>query len=122
MTNKSLQENFSELNDVIKRYLNARVNLWKVQFLEKTTKIWTHLFVFILVIVSALFIFLLMALAFSFWYGNKYGDMSTGFLISAGIFAILSFVIFLLRKPLFSNSIIRNISSVIFDDDKNQKE
>jgi hypothetical protein len=122
MKNKSLQENFSELNDVIKRYLNARVNLWKVQLLEKIVKTWTHLFVFILTIVSVLFIFLLLALAFSFWYGNKYGDMSTGFLISAGIFAFLSFLIFLLRRPLFSNSIIRNISSVIFDDDKNQKE
>ncbi len=122
MKNKTLQENFSELNDVIKRYINTRINLWKVQLLEKIAKTWTHLFVFILIIVSVLFIFLLLAFAFSFWYGSTYGNMSTGFLISAGLFALLSFIIYLLRKPLFANNVIRNIASVIFDDEKNENE
>jgi uncharacterized membrane protein YbhN (UPF0104 family) len=121
MTNKSLQENFTELNDVIKRYINTKINYWKVVLLEKIYKIWGHLFLFLLVIVSLLFVFLLLAFAFSYWYGNNIGTISTGFLIAAGGFVIIALLLYLLRKPLFSNKIIEKISTVLFDDDDNEK-
>ncbi len=120
MKKNSLTDNFSELNDMIKSYLEARIDLWKVLLLEKITKIGTYFFTAISILVTFLFIMLFLAIAFSFWYGNTYGNISTGFLISAGFFVLVSLGIFVFRKPLFSNSIIKNIASIIFSDEENE--
>jgi len=117
MKDRSLQENFTELSETIKRYIDTKINYWKIVMVEKVYKIWANMFLFTLLVVSSLFLFLLLAFAFAFWYGQTQGDLATGFLLSAGAFLIVVFIVFLLRKPLFSNHFIRKISSVIFDDE-----
>jgi hypothetical protein len=66
---------------------------------------------------------LLLTFSFSFWYGNMYGTIYEGFLISSGIYAFLGILIYLLRRPIFSNNIIRNIGMILFlrDDDDDEK-
>jgi len=117
MKKHSLTENISELNDIIKSYLEARIDLWKVLFLEKTTKLGTYFISAISIVVAILFMFVFLAFAFSFWYGDTYGKISDGFLISAGFFVLMAILLFLLRKPLFSNSIIKKVASLIFTDE-----
>ena len=120
MKNNSLTKNLSELNIIIKSYLEARLNLLKVILLEKVTKIGTYFFTSFFVMVTFLFTLLFLAFAFSFWYGNTYGRISEGFLISAGFFLIVAVLLYVLRKPLFSNNIIKNISSIIFSEEENE--
>ncbi|MGW8316781.1 MAG: phage holin family protein [Bacteroidales bacterium] len=122
MENHSLKENISELNSIIKSYIEARIDLWKVLLLEKVTKIGTYFFTVIAVLITFLFTLLFLTFAFSFWFGNAYGNITTGFLISAGFFLILALVIYWLRKPLFSNNIIKNIGSIIFSDHEDEKK
>jgi hypothetical protein len=122
MENNSLKENLSELNTIIKSYIEAKIDLWKVLLLEKVTKIGTYFFTVIAVLVTFLFTLLFLTFAFSFWYGNAYGNITVGFLISAGFFLVLALLIYRLRKPLFSNNIIKNIGSIIFSDDEEKDE
>ena len=122
MENNSLKENLSELNTIINRYIEAKIDLWKVLLLEKVTKIGTYFFTVIAVLVTFLFTLLFLTFAFSFWYGNAYGNITVGFLISAGFFLVLALLIYRLRKPLFSNNIIKNIGSIIFSDDEEKDE
>lgn len=117
MKKDSLTDNITELNDIVKNYLEARVDLWKVMFLEKLSKIGTYFFSAISILLIALFFLLCLTLAFSFWYGNTYGNLSEGFLISAGFFVLLAFILFFLRKQLFSNNIIKNIASIVFSEE-----
>ncbi len=117
MKDQSLQKNFTELNETIKKYINTKINYWKIVMVEKVYKVWASFFLFTLLVVSFLFVFLLLAFAFAFWYGQTQGDLASGFLISAGAFVIIVGIVYLLRKPLFSNHFIRKISSVIFDDE-----
>lgn len=122
MENHSLKENISELNSIIKSYIEARIDLWKVLLLEKVTKIGTYFFTVIAILITFLFTLLFLTFAFSFWFGNTYGNITTGFLISAGFFLLLALVIYWLRKPLFSNNIIKNIGSIIFSDHEDEKK
>jgi hypothetical protein len=122
MENNSLKENLSELNTIIKSYIEAKIDLWKVLLLEKVTKIGTYFFTVIAVLVTFLFTLLFLTFAFSFWYGNAYWNITVGFLISAGFFLVLALLIYRLRKPLFSNNIIKNIGSIIFSDDEEKDE
>ena len=122
MENNSLKENLTELNTIIKSYIEAKFDLWKVLLLEKVTKIGTYFITVISILITFLFTLLFLTFAFSFWFGNTYGNITAGFLISAGFFLILALVIYRLRKPLFSNNIIKNIGSIIFSEDEKDKK
>ena len=120
MENNSLTQNLSELNTIVKSYVEAKFDLWKVLLLEKVTKIGTYFFTVITVLITFLFTLLFLTFAFSFWYGNTHGNITVGFLISAGFFLLLALLLYAFRKPLFSNNIIKNIGSIIFSDDEDE--
>jgi hypothetical protein len=120
MKNKPLEENFSELSEVLKSYLDARFELWKALFLEKFSKIGTYFFSVTVLIMMAASLLLLLTFAFSFWFGSAYGKIYEGFLISAGFYLIVGVVIYLLRKPVFSNPIIRSIGKVLLSKDEDE--
>ena len=117
MKNSSLEKQVTELKTVLINYLEARLDLGKAILLEKMSKIGT----FFLTIMSALIVIasflLLLAFAFSYWYGNIYGSVHIGFLISAGFYVFVGILLFLFRKALFSNSIIQNLGKVLFEKD-----
>lgn len=117
MSNNSIHENFSELQEAVQGYVEARINYYKITLIEKAAKVGTYIFSSTLILFSVLFIFLLLALAFSFWYASNIGSISEGLLISAGVFALISVIAYLLRRKLFANSIVRNIASVLYDDE-----
>ena len=116
MKNKTLSESFSELNDVLKSYLAARIKLWKVLMLEKATKAGTYTFTTLVVLISLFSCLLFLGFAFSFWYGETQGSISTGFLISAGFSLLVMFLIYLLRRRIFSRNIIRHSKDFLFDE------
>ncbi|MCB2197225.1 MAG: hypothetical protein KQH79_15300 [Bacteroidetes bacterium] len=115
MKNTSLEKQVTELKSVLMSYLEARLDLGKAVLLEKMSKIGTFfLTIMSFVIVIASFL-LLLAFAFSYWYGNTHGSVHVGFLISAGFYVLVGIILFVFRKPLFSNSIIQNLGKVLFD-------
>lgn len=115
MQKDTFKENISELNDIMQEYLKARMNLWKLELLEKLTRIGTYFITSILVLVSILMVLMLISFAFSFWYGQNYGSIATGFLISGGVYVLLLVLGYLMRRQIFSNPIVRHISSIIFN-------
>ncbi|MFO7852470.1 MAG: hypothetical protein ACQERS_04300 [Bacteroidota bacterium] len=117
MSNKSLQDNFSELQEAVQGYVEARINYWKITIIEKMARVGTYIFSSMLMLFSALFIFLLLALAFSFWFAANHGTITEGLLISAGVFALISIIAYLFRRKIFANSIVKNIAAVIYDDE-----
>jgi energy-coupling factor transporter transmembrane protein EcfT len=117
MKDKTLTKNLSELNHVIKSYIDARIDLWKINLLDKIVKSGTYFFTSVMVMLALSFVLLFATFAFSYWYGNVYGNIATGFLISAGFYIILGIVFYFFRKPIFSNNIIRNIAEIIFSED-----
>ena len=123
MSNNSIHDNFSELQEAVQGYVEARINYYKITLIEKAAKVGTYMFSSTLILLSVLFIFLLLALAFSFWYAANKGSITEGLLISAGLFALIAFIAYLLRRKLFANSIVRNIASVLYDEeDKADKQ
>lgn len=114
MQRDTFKENISELNDIVQGYVQARMNLWKVDLLEKLTRIGTYFITSILVLVSVLMVLMLLSFAFSYWFGQNYGSTATGFLISGGVYVLLIIIGFIFRKQLFSNPIVKHISAIIF--------
>ncbi|MFO7933874.1 MAG: phage holin family protein [Bacteroidales bacterium] len=118
MENNTLSESFSELSDVIKSYVDARIRYWKVLLLEKSTRAGTYLFTSIAVLVCLLAFLIFLGFAFSFWYGETRGSIWVGFLISAGFALLLLLGFCLFRKRIFSRNIIRNIRKLVLPEDE----
>ncbi len=119
MKNKSLVENVSELNDVIKSFIEARLDLWKLILLQKITRLGTYLLSTIIISIIILVVSVLLTLAFTQWYSNTHGTLAEAYMIAAGFYILLGVLVFLLRKKLFSNMMVRNIASIIFSEDEN---
>mgnify|MGYP006279139207 CR=1 FL=1 len=116
MKKKTITENLEGLNESIVRYVNARIELLKLQLIENISKIGTFFLTSVFIFFSILLILILLAFAFSHWYANNYGTLSEGFLISVGFVVVIAIIVFLLRKPLFMNSIVRIVSKIIFQE------
>ena len=122
MKNKSLVENFSELNAVVKNYVEARIELAKAQLLEKITRVGTYFMSLIVSVVVIASMLLLLTFSFSFWYGDLYGNVYEGFLIAAGFYAVTGIVIYLFRQSIFANHIVRNVGRIFFAHHKTETE
>lgn len=120
MKNRSLVENISELNDIIKSFIEARLDLWKLIFLQKVTRLGTYLLSTIIIAIIILMVVVFLTFAFTQWYSITYGTLSEAYLIAAGIYVVLAVLVYFLRKNLFSNMMVRNIASIIFSDEDDE--
>ncbi len=111
-------ESVGELGDSVKSYINARVDLWKLSFLERFSKSSTYFFTSVVFILTIAIFILMLAFAFSFWYAEEHGLLSHGFLISGGGVVTIGIIIILLRKPLFTNGILKKLSKLLFEDEE----
>jgi hypothetical protein len=122
MKNRSLVENVSELNDVIKSFIEAKFDLWRLTLLQKITRLGTYLLSTIIIAIIILIITLLLTFAFTQWYSNTIGTLIESYLIAAGVYVLFALIVFFLRKQLFSNMMVRNIASIIFSDEESEEE
>ncbi len=121
MDNRTLSESFSELSEVVQKYVDARMRYWKLIMLEKSTRATTFLFTSVVVLVLMLSGIIFLGFAFSFWFAEVYGSLWIGFLISAGFSLLLLLVAFFLRKHIFSRNIIRNLRKLIFPEEEEKE-
>ena len=118
MENRTLSESFTELSEVVQKYVDARMRYWRLILLEKSTRATTFLFSSLVVLVLMLSGIMFLGFAFSFWYAENYGSLWTGFLISAGLSVLLLLIVFFLRKWIFSRNIIRNLRKLILSEEE----
>jgi hypothetical protein len=114
-------ESLFGLKEVFQNYITARVNLWKIVLIEKVAKAGTVIMTSITVLTFSTFILLFLTFAFSFWYGEKYGSLAIGFLIAAGFYLLVSLIVILLRKAIFSGALIKGLKSALFSEKEKEK-
>lgn len=122
MAEKTLSENFADLNDVIKNYIKARVSLVRVSILEKLTLVGTYFFSAMAMMIAIAFVLLFLTFAFAFWYNSAHGSLTDGFLISAAFYFALGVLLYVFRKQIFSGNIITNIAKIIIHEDEEDEK
>lgn len=115
MESGNISDNFSELTENVKKYINLRIDLVKLVLTEKLARM-ASVFL-IIIILFILFMFLLLFLSFSFiyWYGAVVGPTYVGALIVTGVYLLAGLAIIIFRIQLIMNPLIRQISKVLMD-------
>ena len=120
-----LQEEFKKVEELalhIKAYIQTEIELIKLLFAEKLSKILSN-FLAIMVLIWLLLIGILFAsLSLAFLIGERLGKMSTGFIIVSLIYLLLAVLIWYLRERIIRIPILNGILSQLFDSQKKYKE
>ena len=120
-----LQEEFKKVEELalhIKAYIQTEIELIKLLFAEKLSKILSN-FLAIMVLIWLLLIGILFAsLSLAFFIGERFGKMSTGFIIVSLIYLLLAVLIWYLRERIIRIPILNGILSQLFDSEKKSEE
>ena len=120
-----LQEEFKKVEELalhIKAYIQIEIELIKLLFAEKLSKILSNFLAIMLLIWLLLIGILFASLSLAFLIGERLGKMSTGFIIVSLIYLLLAVVIWYLRERIIRIPILNVILSQLFDSQKKSNE
>lgn len=108
------------LNDTVenlKQYVKLKMELYSLILLERTAKVFTN--VVVLMVMTLLLFFFLLFLSFGFvhWFEQVNGDALFGYIMVACFYLIIGIIVFLLRRQLFLNPLIKGFTK-IFDEEQ----
>lgn len=111
-----------ELYSSIKDYLNMRIDEAKLSVSESLATLFSKIIVFILITVIGAIAFGFLAAAFSSWIGSLLGSPVYGQLITGGIFLVIVLLIYLFRRKIFTDNMVRMFINMFFKNNRNGKE
>ena len=99
-------------------YGHLQLDSLKLRLLESFATLFNNIFsVFVLVIVAA-FALMFIAAALTLLLAELVGSMLVAVLIMAGVFIIVTLIVYALRKKLIINSMVRMLGKLMFEKDK----
>jgi hypothetical protein len=108
-TKQDLESLFEKTAD----YVETRIDLLKLQAVDKTSDIVSSLVVLLIVGLIFSIVFFILNIGLALWIGNLTGKTYNGFFIVAGFYAIAGLIIYLLKgkfiKEGISNLIIKKL-------------
>ena len=108
-------ENFQQLYDDVKKYIQLQTEYVKVEFVEKLTILISALLIIFLVII------LLMGALFYLFFSVAYllepfvGSMTMSFFIISAFYFLLTGLLFVFRKRLIINPLVRFLSRLFLN-------
>jgi hypothetical protein len=121
MAAKSFSGNMAEIISTLRSYFKARLELWKLSLLEKTSLAGSFFLSYVIVLVIAAIVLLFLSFGFAYWFGQSTGNLANGFLITAGFYVVLGIIFILSWKYLITKPIIRKFAAIIYKDDKHDE-
>lgn len=86
--------------DIIKEYLEKRIELLKMETTEKTAMVSGLVFFLAIALIFLAFFIVFLILGLGLWIGYLLGNYSYGLLIMSGICLIIFLIVFSLRKKI----------------------
>lgn len=117
METEKINTTLNETVDSFKKYVNLRFEYLSLVFIEKSSKIFSSVFMLIIFLQLLFFALLFLSLAFAAWYNSVTGSLYTGYLILAGFFLLIGFIIYVSRKRFFVNPMIKGFTETLYEEE-----
>ena len=115
-----LQEEFKKAEELamhFKAYVETEIELFKLRFAEKLSKILSNFLALMIVIGVALLFVLFASLALAFLIGEWLGRISAGFFIVSALYLLMGVFIWKLRERLIRIPILNAILGQLFSNE-----
>jgi len=110
---EDLKAKASDLTDSISDYVNTYYKLKVLNVADKATTIGSSAISSIVVLFLGIFVLLFSGIALSIWLGGLLENPALGYLIVAGLYLLIIFILVALRKrivfPMIRNSLINKL-------------
>ena len=121
MDSRSFLGPLEDIGNSVKDYADNRLDQLKLKTTKRLSSSLAVLFAWVVIVMVVLVAFSFLALALGAWLGEILGSQAYGMLIISGIFLVIALVLFLLRKRIFVNGLVRAFIGLFFEkDEKNE--
>lgn len=117
MESQNLKENFNEISENVKSYISLKIDFFKLTLTEKLSLIISALLISVILFLVFLFISMFVSLAFIFWFRDHVGPLYAGALIVAGFYFMLGIIVFFMRKRLFIDPLVKQITKILLEEE-----
>jgi len=111
-----LTKPLKEITGEVRNYMNLRIAQLSLSFSKIFARLNAIIVLAVILLLLAGMVMIMLSFAFVFWYGSKAGTYYHGFLIVALFYVLSGLVVFLFRRRLFIDPVIRSIMRRINED------
>lgn len=122
MDNTRIADNISEVIDASRKYAKANLKLLKLTLLERLSKVVSLIISATLIMMGLAITLLFLCIAGALYIGGLFNSSALGFLVMGLIFLVPVIVLWINRKTLVINTVIRKLNDIVFTDDEPDEE
>jgi ABC-type multidrug transport system fused ATPase/permease subunit len=116
MAFEELKENTQAVQENTKAYIESSIAYYKLWGFKVAMKSTTLMLKFFLISICLMIVLLFVSIAGSLAIGNLLDSYPLGFLIVAGIYVVLAFLLFLVKDKIVEGPILEKFSEIFFND------
>jgi len=121
----NIRKHYKDTNDEglassIKEYINMKIDQFTLKSVENISIVSSKVILILIYVMLGVVILQLIGFALSYFIGELLDSTAMGFLIVGGVFIIAFLAVFLLRKKLFTNSIVKMFINMFFNNNKEE--
>jgi uncharacterized membrane protein YqjE len=121
MDSGKISDNFSQLTENVKDYVNLRIDLAKLIITEKLAKLVSFFLISVIFFILGMFLLLFLSISFVFWFGSDIGPAWIGALIVTAFYVLGGILIYAKRHAFFINPLVTQITKILMEDkDENE--
>ena len=122
MEKTRIADNISEVVDASKTYIEANLKLFKLSLLERLSKVVSLIISTTLVMLVGMLFVLFLSISAAMFIGSLLDSRTLGFLFMALFFLVIVIFLWVKRKTLVINPIIRTLNDIVFDNPENDED
>ena len=115
MEKDKFNKTFKRTVDDIKTYINLKTELYTLILIERFSRIFSKFLAVIIFFFLLFFVLLFISLAFVHWFAALTGELIAGYLVVALLYLIVGLLVYLLRRKLFLNPMLKGFSEELFE-------
>jgi len=116
MAFEELKEHTENIQDQGQAYIESSISYYKLRGFKVAMKSTTMIIKFLLIFLCFLMVLLFCSIAGGFAMGKFLDSNALGFLIVAGVYLILTGIIFLFKDKIIEGPILEKFSEIFFND------
>lgn len=111
-----IKDNIDQIQDETKAYIESSITYYKLWGFKVAMKSTIVIFKFVLIGLCSLMVLLFGSVAAALAIGSALENNILGFLIVAGIYLVLTLLLFLINHRMIEGSVLRKFSEIFFND------
>lgn len=116
MSKSPFSQALTDLADSIRRYLEIRLSIAKLEVMEKSARILSLIIAAVFLLTLFMLFLLFASLSAAHYLGELLQDNALGYICVAGFYLFIGIILMIFRRRLFVKTVIKHLSEIFFEE------